>query len=667
MKCFNVIVLLAIMMLIPLIGHSQTWLESDNTLNFNGLRFRLNPYVQIRHDQLVYETLSFNVATTSYADSCIISYTNPYVNFSISIAPKEGLAASAQQVRINTTCLQDVYIRDFKLNLVFPDEYSFSVFKGPKAIQSQNMADNIQTCTYTDRAVQYKVNDNSIWVVGSNYEGCDNIELIQDRSINLYDHTMHLARMYDASIDQFTIMADTMKRKAGNTNYWSFLIFTEMPTILSINRWDDKKKAALVITNDADGETERKMKAVYFGSNNSNNPKYLTDGLIANNIKVTNTVFGASLPVLGTLWHSLQGYGNTIGYHTYSTYSDLSADTYNSLTGPMCDYGVRTWIDHSWVNNPDALCNQGWNPASPHYILDAINASNIDYFWLGDNLSTNPINSFDEPGRLPHRLYEFDDLTRPLWFFGRTKMQGWEFYGNSYLVDMKHNLTPENLDKLLAANGLCVAYTHFFFDENSTISAFFHYTGDGSCEIKDEVNDRLRLLDYYQTYRDLWIDTLENVFDRMIAVEDVKITSINKDHRGNLISVKMANKSAYPISRLYVKYMDQEFILPYLSAASGIDLSVEGGTEIVATPEEHNINIYFLGHTIHLKRQDGDYIAPLTVKIYNIKGQLATSYTMPEQTKHVAIPFIKHASGVYIARMETNTGFIKTVRFQVVK
>ncbi len=78
-------------------------------------------------------------------------------------------------------------------------------------------------------------------------------------------------------------------------------------------------------------------------------------------------------------------------------------------------------------------------------------------------------------------------------------MQTWENKGYSYLVDMKHNLIPENLDALLAAKGLCVVYTHFGFDESATIGAFFDYNS-GACEIKDEVNERFEMLNYYQKY-----------------------------------------------------------------------------------------------------------------------------------------------------------------------
>jgi hypothetical protein len=667
MKVSKLPVFIALLILLPAIGHCQPWLEGGNILRFNGFRFKLNPELQLRNDQLVYEMLTFSQSIASYPDSCIISYTNPKLGFQVSISPKTGFAAQAMQVRVSANYYRDLNIRNFKLNLEIINESILNIYKGPKAIFSHNPADNIQLCPFTDKAIQYQMNNSNLWLVASNYEGCENVEWLQDRTICLYDNTLHMGRLYNPVTDQFTQMADTMKRQPGDINTWSFLIFLQKPALFSINRWYDKNKAALVFTNDADGESERKMKAVYYGSNDPDSPKYLTTGFIANNIKVTNTVFGASKPILEPLWNSLIETGNTIGYHTYSSGADLSADTYNSLNNAMLPFNVRTWIDHSWVQNPETLCNRGWDPQSPYYILDAINDSNIDYFWLGDNLVTNPLNSFTEPGRLPHRLYEFENLTRPLWFFGRAKMQEWEHYGSYNIVDMKHNLTPENLDKLLVENGLCIVYTHFFFDESANISAFFQYVDSNTCEIKDEVNSRLMMVDYYQKYRNLWVDTLENVFDRMIATENVKITSIRVNEEGDVTGASIKNVSDYPLEKLYVRYLSQDITLNVLPASSQAELILTGVSNVIASPVKSTIYAYYLSDNVLLQRQDDDYIQPQSVKIYNIKGQLLTHYDMQAISKKVKIPFRKPTSGVYIVAMEAKDGTKQSSRFTVIK
>jgi hypothetical protein len=315
------------------------------------------------------------------------------------------------------------------------------------------------------------------------------------------------------------------------------------------------------------------------------------------------------------------------------------------------------------VTNPEALCYQGFDPESPYYQLHAINDSEVDYFWLGDNLSINPLNSFDEPGFLPHRLSAFEGLTRPLWFFGRTKMQSWENKGYSYQVDMKHNLTPENLDAMLNANGLCVIYTHFFFDESPTIGAFYEYK-DGYCEIKDEVNDRFAMLDHYQKNRGLWIDTLENVFDRMIAIEDLKITGIETTRNGELLRIRLANQSSYPLEQLYMKYQDQEIEIPIIPAQDQENIILSGFSSDV--PAYHLLTLQYKENALHLKRKDNAQLKPMTISVYNLRGQKISSYDSKQKTDHVIIPLESCASGVYFARFRDAQGQQETRKFYIV-
>ncbi len=210
-------------------------------------------------------------------DSVLISYTIPLMNILIKVEEKAGFSASAKQVSITTTTNQELYIRMFELNLSFLNQDYYQILRGPKAINSGNSADNIQLGPYSDKAIEYKFSNSSLWMVASNYEGCENVQWLRDDGISLFDYKLHFARRYDPATDQFPIMNDTFKRPSGQMDHWSFLIFAEKPVLLSLNRWYNRNKAAFVITNDADGETERKMKAIYFGSSDTSSPKYMTE------------------------------------------------------------------------------------------------------------------------------------------------------------------------------------------------------------------------------------------------------------------------------------------------------------------------------------------------------------------------------------------------------
>lgn len=664
MARYSVFVSVIVLLIMFSVLGAQSPVTGTGSIVMNGHEFQLRPYVQTKNAEYDYETLQFSTSTTIYPDSSVISFSHAKLSFDLSLCRRLGLGAEAWQFKLRTQYHEAVQIRDFYLYLDFLGALPQEVYRGPKAIAKRDASYNTALIPFTDKALQIAFADTSLWIVASNYEGCSNVDILKEDAISLYDHTAHLARLYHAPTDQFNIMIDCLYRQPGESDSWSWLLFTEKPVLLSINRWLGKNKAALCITNDADGEADRKLKALYYGSSMPSSPKYLTTGLIANEIRVTNTVFGASEPLLGYLWQQLREYGNTIGYHSYSNTADSTAATYNSITGPMQQYGLRTWIDHSWVNNPEALCYQGFDPASPYYQLNAINDSQVDYFWLGDNLNVNPFNSFDEPGFLPHRLSFFEGLTRPLWFFGRTKMQTWENKGYSYLVDMKHNLIPENLDALLNAQGLCVVYTHFGFDESPTIGAFFEYS-TGACEIKDEVNERFEMLNHYQKHRGLWIDTLEAIFDRMLAIEELRISGVSKSTRGELQSVTLNNGSSNDLPQLYMIYQDQEIELPNLVAFGQEDILVSGASS--DTPAYPYLVLYYQDKSLHLKRKDNVKLSPLKIDIYNLRGQKVKTFSSKQPNQNVIIPLESCASGVYFVRLEDELGMQAVRKFCILK
>lgn len=652
---------------LPALMSAQPWYAGNGVYQLNGIRFRLDPQVTLREAGNTHHDLSFSSSSQTYADSVIISYSHPSVDLRIRVSENRHFHVPAKQVELFAEYHDTLFIRDLAIKTNFTQQQPSYALRGPDAIFSGDPAQNKNLYPFTDRAIQYVFPETSLWLIGSNYEGCANLDWIAEDRVHLYDNALHFARRYNMNTGNFDALTDTMKRHAGDTNYYSFLIFEDEPVILKIKRWPADKDAALVITNDADGESPDRMRSVFFGSSDVTSPKYLTQGIIANNLKLTNTVFGASKAVLAPLWRELQNHGITIGYHTYSSYADIAENTYQNLVHDMTEFNIRTWIDHSWAVNPDCVCVEGWNPESQYFSLGAINDSNVDYIWLGDAQYTNPMNSFTEPWRLPHRLYEFDALTRPVWFYGRTMMGTWEATGTQYLSDMKHQLTPENLDQLLAENGLCVVYTHFFFTETSSLIPFYETLPNGTLQIRDEVNDRFAMLDYYQSYRGLWIDTLEEVFDRMLAVEELKIESSGYNDGSEGIGVTLRNASQLDIRDLSINHRDLDLRLDFLSAGTPLVFSTMESDP--PTPNQHFLDIiamYAQGR-VQLKHRSSEPLPALNVDIYNIRGQKVCSQSFEKSAVNPSIPFFNQASGVYIARLKTPSGFSKSIKFSVVK
>ena len=142
------------------------------------------------------------------------------------------------------------------------------------------------------------------------------MEALSANRITLYDFKHHFFRIFNPVTNQTDLLRDTLYREAGSSFVWGFLIFTDQPLIPDINRWPLGKKAALCISNDADGETLPRLQAVFEGSSNPDSPKYYTKGIFARDIKVSNTIFGVYQGSLGEMWHKIKDHGNRIGYHT---------------------------------------------------------------------------------------------------------------------------------------------------------------------------------------------------------------------------------------------------------------------------------------------------------------------------------------------------------------
>jgi hypothetical protein len=658
-------ILIFLLLIISVVAFAATGLYNNGYLSVNNINFNFVPQVNYKTPSLVLQSLVLTQVVTDSDDSCNIDFTSSVLDLKIKLVKSSEYYSKAWLTQVTVNYKQDVLIQDILLNLVFESPQGIQIFKGTKAIESRSITDNIDLCPYTDKVIELAETNSSFWIVGSNHAGCDNIEWIKSSSISLYDHTLHFARLYRPPTPSEQ-MIDYMPKKSGQTDIWSFLLFEQKPFALSINRWPGEKKAAFALSNDADVELLGRLMAAYFGSDDPANPCYLTKGLIANNIKVSNTVFSNRKPLLNEVWTSIMNHGNSIGTHTHSDTSDVTSLTEQSLLNDLEEYNVRLWIDHSLPNNKEDFGMFGGFENSPYYIQDVVNRSKVDYVWLGDTPATNPFNSFDEPWRLPHRVYYFQNLTRPIWFFGRSRMETWEFLDAMHIYDMKYNLTPTNLDNLIQNNGLCVGYTHFCFNHNDTRWGFYKYFSSGYYEIRDDFNDVLIMLNDYQTNKGLWIDTVESIFDRMLAIERVKVIRVEDDWVPGFLRITLQNTSDFSIPDFSFKYKTNQFTIPLFEANSQYSFIINkslSGSSVIPTP----FQVYYKEGFIAVKSSNSESIPSIKAKIYNIKGQLITSKESLGAQSYLLIPFANKASGIYIAKIESEEFKPQVLRFNIFK
>ncbi len=665
MKAIMVLVILCI----PLILFSNLSVNNAANFDINGIDLQILPQVSIKTALNTYHNITFTTNVTAYSDSFLIEYSANELDFELSLVPVSSFHSKSWQAVLKASYKADLQVQDLALNITFSYPSGISTYKGMKAINSHRLEDNINLCPYTDRAIEYHGPNSSFWIVGSNCSGCKGVESITENALKFYDHTLHFTRLSGYQTIVTDKVLDTLPVLSGGHQSWSFIIYEEKPFLVSISRWPAEKKAAFAITNDADGETTRKLTSAYYGSNNPTNASYLKKGLIVNHIKISNTVFGRNINAVGSIWTSLRTFGNTIGYHTYSDRADSSDIISNSLLNQMSTYNVRLWVDHSLPYNPEDFGCYGTFSSSPYYILNTINNSNIDYVWVGDTPQTNHFNAFDEPWRLPHQLPFITSLTKPIWFFGRTRMESWEYFDPDYnKFSMKYNLTTDNLDKLLINNGLCVGYAHFSFDNNSTRNSFFYVYPNDDCEIRDDFNEALKMLDTYQKERGLWIDTVENIFDRMRAIEKVEIESIDAVTNPGFIKLTVRNKSDLNLDDLTLSYGNESKTIASMPSQQLDYLLFATDNQPDSTTVQPPFVVIYVNESIYIKNRANDFSVPsMRVEIFNLKGQIVGKYNQQSQANSLIIPFSNKATGIYLAKIKPVNARSQLIKFSVIK
>jgi len=643
-------------LLIPLILTCFTFIYALNGSNnvWDNSLFELNIFVEQRVGDNNYQKINFSCSEQIYPDHIVIIYSAPELDVIVTISPEAKYLAPAYYFNIRALFKQETYLHEIYLSMDNLDHPVLNYLKGVEAIEKGDSSRNKTITPYMDKVVEYTSGEQHFWIVASEYDGCDGIEGLMANKILLYDYHCHFYRAYDAVNQGPYLLRDSMYKTTGSSHQWSFLLFLEKPVLLDINRWLGNRKAALSISSDSNGESLERLKAVFEGSTNPASPKYYKKGFFARNIPVTYSVYGCNKPPLGNMWSLIQSKGSCIGYHTYSSDTDAPEINAQSLINDLASFNIRTWTDHISPYNPENISYHGLNMDSPYYLGDIINQTNIDYIWPADYPITNPFNAFDNPWRLPHIIYEAKALTRPVYFFGRTEEKVWQYLDCYLPISMKYIMTPSNLDALIAENGLHIAYTHLCFSQNNSTISFWQQTPTGDYEIRDDVDEMLQMLDFYRRERGLWIAPLEDIFDRMLAIEQVKITSI-EPLDDDFYRVTLHNYSDFDIAQLCINYKERDYMIPLLAAGESYQLYLANYSPDEPIPPAQ-FNIRYQNGNLTIKNKNGLNIDPLRLEIFNIRGQRVFSQHLINNGPEINLPFNKHSSGIYLMRLSPDNG-----------
>lgn len=628
-----------------------TWNPSLGSFTLNGIGFDLQPYVTIFDGQND-ELLSFTRQADILGDSVILRYQHPALDLQLVISPDPCFGLPMWSVKIRADYHQNCELHDLWITLTGLESYYY--LTGVDAIQNSDYSLNRNLLPYTDRVSEASNGSNRFWIVGSNFGIERPVESMDKNKIKLLDRGFHRAYL---TLIQHRVL-DTMPRRAGQRESFQFNLCATKPWLLKVNRYPGDRKAAFCISNDADMELPERLNAVFFGSSDPSSPWHHNAGLAYHGIVVSNTVFGEDYWRMAHVWDDIMRSGNTIGLHTYSTEQDNLPDLEHALANQLQYFNLRTWIDHSSHINPEALAHLGSIPSSPCYVLDILQDNGFDYAWIHELPEQNHFNSFSDISWLPHQVDAFN-LARPLWCFRRTRCEAWESLVQPEF-DFSHNVTLPNLLQLIEEGGFSVAYTHLSFRDSAVHRGFYDDFGN-ELRIRPEADSCFAMLARCRDQKGLWLTSTEELFDRLIATEEVyarSIEALDNEH----LSVTWVNGSA---TRL------KDFAFEFQGKLHQIDLPAHSETEVIigrtlefdqghtGSPHHPSYICAQRNDRIEISLPDRPMAETTRISLYNIRGQLVAKNIASYDQGKFYLSIKGYASGVYIVRIEDRQGVME--------
>lgn len=594
-------------------------------------------------------------------DTIVMNYLNDGIGVDICFTKNNDF----WRVEVQLTAYRAVDLKRFFIRLNNLDKSFINCLKGSEAIQKNDNSFNVTLSPFSNRIIKFENASNSFTVIASHFKDAQGIEYIDSNDFYLFSPTYHADRLFYFRDGLHSVNYNYRPLKQNDTISAVFYISENEVEFPIINLFPSNKKAALSIQNDADCESADRIKAVYWGSNKLNSSDNSEQGIFAHNIHITNSVFGKNYPLLNTLWQEIMEKGNTIAYHTYEDGADNIDSLYANLSYLKPLLNIRTWIDHSSISNPEDLAINGLIADSAQYIYPILKDNKFNYAWIDDykSMNMNIFNAFDDLSMLPHRSYSLAK-DYPLYIFTRFRTVTWDYLDTPYSI--MPLIIPTNLDFILSKRGYTNIYTHLFYGNGTNIEGFLQFNPNNEIIIKPAADSMFQMLDYYQTYKNLWIAPSEEIFDRFFATDSVSITDIFVS--ANKIEYNINNFSSAEIKDFELIYKSQSKTIPhFLPKSSQIVTFVPEHT----TPNEPQINqINFskvkfntLYEMDRIQIKSSESLSPFisNISLYNIKGQ---KYHYPIQLIDNKISFNRNIlpSSILFCKIE-----LKDKQYRVLK
>lgn len=239
-------------------------------------------------------------------------------------------------------------------------------------------------------SIQVEVERNEIWLNADYYLDHPGIRIVKNGSGKWKDVSSNEYSKGDSVISEFSILF-------GN----------ELATYPKLMTNPSGYLAALIFTEHADNTILETNKAVYFGSDQIDNPEDAIGGFIKYKIPVTKSIFFSNVDKLNNLEFNsgikdlqlsvignpayieflklISDYGRCeIAFHTIDPSNDRIGLLDSAFSFLKNNFDVTTWIDHGMsdgFSNRESFSADGLDSNSENYMSDYWNKYGVKYFW----------------------------------------------------------------------------------------------------------------------------------------------------------------------------------------------------------------------------------------------------------------------------------------------
>jgi hypothetical protein len=292
---------------------------------------------------------------------------------------------------------------------------------------------------------------------------------------------------------------------------------------------------ALIFAEHADYTDHDSLQTVIYGTNNTSNPTYGKKGFIGHNLTATWSVFavssyggeGLDSPELKSVVDDMYTHGFEITPHSLGASGEdypnrAMAETY--LPWYVTNYSCRNWIDHGLGNGKRniGLRSCGWDPTSPHYIMDLFQQYNVPYAWayidvpIDEEISTSKINSVGLPADI---VWQNTNLA----LNNSTSLYQWKscFSGKGSALTY---YTSDTIDDMLSTYGVSIWHDHW--PDNSSLPGeepYNYYYDKTSHTINETFDGLLSNISAQKQAGKLWNPTVSKYIDYWIAASNVEV------------------------------------------------------------------------------------------------------------------------------------------------